>query len=237
MIEVIAARSAWCRPDERILWCTPLKKPQGRQPYVVYQVRGLDESGAKRAAGAVRALGAVGGFLAEAASEAISPGDAGSTSFAGPYAVITGGGRDCLAATSLASWQVTNANRADRNLLWFLTSHRLGLLEFESGKPETSASVGNVLSGLKNTVGRYVGGADEVPAEPAAEPELPSFTVQAEVPRSEIASMDVITRKLKDSKNLPFLRIALVDGSTIEVSDEHNEKRVQRMLAMSHGQE
>ena len=39
MIEVLAARGAWCRPEESILWLLPLKK-EGGMPFVLYRVSG-----------------------------------------------------------------------------------------------------------------------------------------------------------------------------------------------------
>ncbi|GAA0515385.1 hypothetical protein GCM10011581_49220 [Saccharopolyspora subtropica] len=234
MIEVLAARAAWCRPDERILWCTPLRKASGSKRLVLYSVRGLDETGERSGLGS-RAFGAVGGFLADAAGEVLSPGDEGSTSFDGPFARVTGAGSDCLAVSRLAAWQPTNSNTGDRNLLWFLTTHRFALIEFEV----TKANGPGALGGLRRTVGRFFGddGA-EAASSAAAEAELPRLKVQAEVPRSEIRSLDIVEHKAtSSSRRLPFLRITLLDGSTIDVSDDHDDKRVRRMLAMSHGQE
>ena len=48
MIEVIAARTYWCVPDEKILWCVPIKPVGGKVKRVYYAVSGLDERGDRR---------------------------------------------------------------------------------------------------------------------------------------------------------------------------------------------
>ena len=63
MIEVLAARGAWCRPEESILWLLPLKK-EGGMPFVLYRVSGRDAVGKRRTVGSAlgKGLKAVGGF-------------------------------------------------------------------------------------------------------------------------------------------------------------------------------
>ena len=51
MIEVLAARGAWCRPGERVLWCWPLAKEPSKLPYILYRVSGLDAAGARKSIG------------------------------------------------------------------------------------------------------------------------------------------------------------------------------------------
>ncbi len=110
-------------------------------------------------------------------------------------------------------------------------------MEFDPSKKVNDNDAGGVMSGLKTAVGRYVGGTTEERVPDAASPvDLPGFMVHMEIPRNEIASLTTVKQKVGDRKDLPFLRIGLVDGSTIDVSDEHNDERVQRMVAMSHGQ-
>lgn len=238
MIEVIAARTYWCAPDERILWCSPVKPVPGKIKRVYYDVSGLDERGDRRwTAGKI--VGGVASGAAGLALEILSPSDGDAVDNSPPSVpgvVVSGKKRDCLAAARLASWQETGANaeRDDKDFVWFLTTHRLALLRFDK---RGSAESGDVLGGLRKAVGRYFGGQEETPSSAPQQPELPRPVVCAEFQRQEITSVEKVVLKVRGVKDLPYLRVVLVDGSTIDITEGHDDAKVERLLAMSHGRE
>ncbi|GAA4848301.1 hypothetical protein GCM10025787_33690 [Saccharopolyspora rosea] len=227
-------------PDEKILWCVPIKPVGGKVKRVYYAVSGLDERGDRRwTAGKI--VGGVASGVAGLALEVVSPseGDAVDNSpRSAPWVVVSGRKRDCLAAARLADWQETGANaeRGDKDFLWFLTTHRLGLLRFDRAG---STDAGQLLGGLRKAVGRYFGGQEEDPSSSSApqQPELPRPVLCAEIQRQEIASVEKVVQKVRGVKNLPYLRVALVDGSSIDITEGHDDAKVERLLAMSHGRE
>ena len=143
MIEVLAARDAWCRSEESILWCLPLQT-EAAKPYIYYRVSGRDAVGKRRTVGSELGKGLKGagdfvlGTTLEVVSGTLGEGDDGGSSTMS-RAIASGKRRDCLVAQHLSEWQPTNDKNtklfaASRNVSWVLTDQRLGLLEFESAK-------------------------------------------------------------------------------------------------------
>lgn len=236
MIEVLAARSSWCAPEEKILWCHPLTAKAGM--FILYTVPGLDEWGKPRKVSrtAVEAATGVAAFFLDGL---LNQGETTSDKDI-PWAVVSGRGRDCLGVSYLADWQARGGNRGsvtDPPLFWVLTTHRLGLLDFTPQDSGEGSSSSGLLGGLKKTIGSVWDREEEQPAN--RELELPVPLVCAEVPRNAIASVEVVEQKVKGWKRNWF-KVVLSDGSAFFLSgrEYYHEKRFfDRMLAMTYGQE
>ncbi|TDD38296.1 hypothetical protein [Saccharopolyspora elongata] len=218
-----------------------MKSVGAKAKYVFYQVAGLDERGEKRwTAGKV--LGGVASGVAGLALEAISPsdGDSGNNTPSVPTAIVSGQNRDCFAASHLGQWQASGVNdKGGPEFVWILTSHRLGLLEFSEKKPDAGAE-GGLLGGLKKKISGDSGDGDAAVDQRARTVELPGLTVHAEFPRNIISNIDAAEYKARGQER-KFLRVALTDGSTIDLSSpgssSYNAGKVDRLLAMTFGRE
>lgn len=234
MIEVLSARESWCYQDERILWCHPLHSSSAQARYIHYAVSGLDVRGDKRWT-APKVVGGVASGVVGVAIDMVGSGDEGGTEPTVPQVIVSGKSRDCLAVVPLIQWQASGANAKDgRDLLWMLTSHRLGLLEFAdvAGSPASGAGL---LGGLKKTFDSFAArGGDADSGASVQETELPGFKVHAEFPRNSVYSIDVVDQDFK-SRKMIRLRITFTDGSSIDIADRKRGEReyAERMLAMS----
>ena len=223
MIEVLAAREAWCRPDESITWFWPLKGENG-SPYVQYRVRGLKPDGGRKqfAKGALKAVGgSVGGLAADLALGTTD--EPGYDKPRPSHTIVNGSGRDCLAVQRLAEWQPTNTTwkRGARDLAWVLTPQRLALLEFSERK--ATAKVAGAVRGLW--------GGGKVPTKP-----LPEGTSRAEIPRSEISGYEQAKYRFQQC-DLTCLRFALIDGSSLDLRDHTGWEGVEQVERIMQGGE
>ena len=223
MIEVLAARGAWCRPEESILWLLPLKK-EGGMPFVLYRVSGRDAVGKRRTVGSALGKGfkAVGGFAVMVPVEALlGSGDSSDANVRTlSHAIVTGGDKDCLAARRLADFQPANEDtELHGNLAWVLTDQRLGLLQF--GALEKLSLVDAVADIFRR--GEKTSGPPEV-------------TVRAEIPRAEIAGVQKVDYRYK-FQPVHGLRVTLTDDSTLDLTGTDGGNITDRLLDMAHGRE